>query len=136
MVRDWVFGDSKETWFSADKFTPGSYKYEIHPGQGMHMATAWMVACNLLHLGVTYCEWNELKLDAAEDEDGHGEDDEDEDDARTMLGPTSMMEYDETALSKILPLFHNRTDKRTQGVKPRPPPRSGLPPPFNAMMLA
>jgi hypothetical protein len=106
MVRDWVFGDSKETWFSADEFT------------------------------IAYCEWNEWRLDTAEDEDGHCEDDEDQDSARTILGPTGMMEYDETVLSKILPLSHNGTDKRTQGVKPRPPPRSGLPPPFNAAMLA
>jgi hypothetical protein len=56
MVQDWVFGDPKETWFSADEFTTGSYKYESHPGQGMRMSTAWMVAYNLLHLGVTYCD--------------------------------------------------------------------------------
>jgi hypothetical protein len=132
MIKDWVFGDPKETWFSADEFSTGSYKYEIHPGQGMHIATAWMVAYNLWHLGITYCEWNEWKLDDnAEDVDGANDDDEDQDYARTILGPTGMLAYDETVLSKILPLFHNGTNQRTQGVKPRPPPRSGLPPPLN-----
>ena len=140
MVRDWVLGDPKETWFSADEFTTGSYKYELHPGQGMHIATAWMVAYNLLQLGLTCCEWNEWKRDddatdvvlKQKKEYGNGDEEENEeqDYVRTRLGPTGMMEYDDTVLSQTLPLFHNGTNTRTQGVKPRPPPRAGLPPPL------
>jgi hypothetical protein len=62
-VRDWVYGDTHETLFSPSwyKGKGGAFSREIHPGQGMHMATAWMMAYNLLHVATTYCSleaWN------------------------------------------------------------------------------
>jgi hypothetical protein len=69
-VRDVVYGDTHEHLFSPHwykgftknkKKTNGgggggdNFAREIHPGQGMHMATAWTVAYNLLNLATHYC---------------------------------------------------------------------------------
>jgi hypothetical protein len=56
VVRDWVYGDNHGTlftppWYSAD----GQFVTEVHPGQGMHIATMWIMAYNFLNLATTHC---------------------------------------------------------------------------------
>lgn len=67
VVRDWVYGDSKEYWFSPEgwwRSTPDAKKpsidetemqREIHPGMGMHIAASWIVSYNLLNIATTFC---------------------------------------------------------------------------------
>jgi hypothetical protein len=122
MVNDWGFGDPKETWFTIDEFPQGSYHFayssDIHPGQGMHVTTSWMVAYTLLHLTNHYCTWK----------DWWRNDDETND--HFWLQKSNVRDYDESMLSSILPLYHNGTDESTEGKKPRPSPL-GLPPPLD-----
>lgn len=59
VVRDLVYRDTHETWFSP----PGWYnpaqseemQREIHPPMGMHILTMWVVAYNFLHIATTFC---------------------------------------------------------------------------------
>jgi hypothetical protein len=66
MVRDFVYGDTQETMFSpAGWYKNGGYKREIHPQVGMHIATSFVIAYNLLNLATTYCAgemWNSKPL--------------------------------------------------------------------------
>lgn len=55
VVRDIVYGDSKESWLSSNWWASGSYGREIHPGMGMHIASTWVTVYNLLHLATTFC---------------------------------------------------------------------------------
>lgn len=57
VVRDFVYGDTYESWFSANWWgkTGKTFDREIHPGMGMHIAATWVVAYNLLNLVTTYC---------------------------------------------------------------------------------
>jgi len=64
VIREFVYGDTYETWFSSewwvqDKTTKkkGSMVFDrqIHPGMGMHIASIWVTAYNLLQLASTYC---------------------------------------------------------------------------------
>jgi hypothetical protein len=55
MVRDWVYGDTRETLFSADWYKEGDFGREIHPGVGAHTTMAWAVAYNFLNLATTHC---------------------------------------------------------------------------------
>jgi len=50
-VRDLVYADSREKWFSA----PGWPKRQVHPGMGMHISSTWTIAYNFLNLATTYC---------------------------------------------------------------------------------
>lgn len=61
MVRDIVYGDTHGTIFAPPWYKNGKFQREIHYGQGMHAATFWLVAYNLLNLATNYCtmeEWN------------------------------------------------------------------------------
>jgi hypothetical protein len=64
VVRDLVYGDTREGWFSPDGWWPNkatTMEREIHPGMGMHITTSWLVAYNLLHIATIYCSmevWN------------------------------------------------------------------------------
>jgi hypothetical protein len=66
MVRDFVYGDTQETMFSPGGwYRNGGYKREIHPQVGMHIATSFVIAYNLLNLATTYCAgemWNSKPL--------------------------------------------------------------------------
>lgn len=67
MVRDFVYGDTKESMFSPAGWyrANGAYKREIHPQVGMHIATSFIIAYNLLNLATTYCAgemWNSKPL--------------------------------------------------------------------------
>ena len=59
VVRDFVYGDTYESWFSANWWGGSGKKKkfdrEIHPGMGMHIASTWVVVYNLLNLVTTYC---------------------------------------------------------------------------------
>lgn len=59
IVRQWVYGDTRETWFSPEGWYDGTktteMKREIHPGMGMHITATWVVAYNLLNLVTTFC---------------------------------------------------------------------------------
>jgi hypothetical protein len=67
MVRDLVYGDTRETMFSPAGWYDkgGRYTREIHPQTGMHIATSFLMAYNLLHLATIYCAgemWNSQPL--------------------------------------------------------------------------
>ncbi|KAL3907646.1 MAG: hypothetical protein SGILL_008787, partial [Bacillariaceae sp.] len=59
VIRDFVYGDTYETWFSSEwwKETKGvvNFEREIHPGMGMHISSTWVTAYNLLNLASTFC---------------------------------------------------------------------------------
>jgi hypothetical protein len=68
VVRDFVYGDTYESWFSANWWGDNEKKTfarEIHPGMGMHIAATWVVAYNLLNLVTTYCSIPLLPEDPA-----------------------------------------------------------------------
>jgi len=51
-VRDLVYANTTaEEWFSASNWP----ERNVHPGMGMHISSAWIVAFNLLNLATTYC---------------------------------------------------------------------------------
>ena len=145
MVRDWVYGDPKESWFSPNQFPKGStYVYDIHPGQVAHMTMSWMVAFNLLNLATTYCDMRDW-WPTMEGTTSNGPDEQTPSSTNLVSTATShrtsrnrdgtvMMEYDQTILSESIPLRHNGTNERVEGVPPRPPPR-GLPPPLKKDMV-
>lgn len=54
-VRDMVYGDSKEWWFSSHWYEEGKYQRAVHPHMGMHISMVWVVAYNLMNLVTTYC---------------------------------------------------------------------------------
>ena len=61
LVRDWVYGDVHEFWFSPKGWWEKDGKpsetmlREIHPQMGMHIVCAWIVAYSLLEMTTTYC---------------------------------------------------------------------------------
>ena len=55
VVRDIVYGDTYESWLSADWWANGKFEREIHPGMGMHIASTWVTVYNMLNLVTTYC---------------------------------------------------------------------------------
>jgi hypothetical protein len=55
VVREIVYGDTHEAWLSANWWESGQFDREIHPGMGMHIASTWVIAYNLLNLVTTYC---------------------------------------------------------------------------------
>lgn len=66
VVRDLVYGDTKETWFSPSGWYKGNTMVrEIHPGMGMHIVSSWVAAYALLNLGLTYCTIEEWEIDSA-----------------------------------------------------------------------
>jgi len=54
-VRDIVYGDTKEWWFSSHWYEKGTYDRAVHPHMGMHISMIWVVAFNLMNLVTTYC---------------------------------------------------------------------------------
>ena len=54
-VRDMVYGDTKEWWFSSHWYEESTYQRAVHPHMGMHISMVWVVAFNLLNLVTTYC---------------------------------------------------------------------------------
>jgi lysophospholipase L1-like esterase len=60
-VRDIVYGDTKEWWFSSQWYERGKYMRGVHPGMGAHLAMMWVVAFNLFHLVTTYCSLPEIE---------------------------------------------------------------------------
>jgi hypothetical protein len=61
-VRDWVYGDTHEFWFSPFGWYPpykldkSKMKREIHPGMPMHMTVPWIVSYAFLTLWTHYCD--------------------------------------------------------------------------------
>jgi hypothetical protein len=63
VVREFVYGDTYERWFSSEWWVPESgrnnknliFDRQIHPGMGMHISSIWVAAYNLLNLASTYC---------------------------------------------------------------------------------
>lgn len=64
VIRELVYGDTYEKWFSSEWWVSGkpnkgkktvAFERQIHPGMGMHIASIWVTAYNLLHLASTYC---------------------------------------------------------------------------------
>jgi hypothetical protein len=56
-VRDIVYGDTREWWFSSNWYEQKSDTYirAVHPNMGMHISMVWIVAYNLLNLVTIYC---------------------------------------------------------------------------------
>lgn len=50
-VRDIVYANTNESWFSP----PSWPNVNIHPGQGMHISSVWIIAYNLLDYITSYC---------------------------------------------------------------------------------
>lgn len=66
VVRDLVYGDTKEAWFSPGGWYEGDTMVrEIHPGMGMHIVSSWVAAYTLLNLGLTYCTIEEWDMEPA-----------------------------------------------------------------------
>uniref|UniRef100_A0A7S4AQF9 Uncharacterized protein n=1 Tax=Pseudo-nitzschia australis TaxID=44445 RepID=A0A7S4AQF9_9STRA len=62
VVREFVYGDTYEKWFSSEWWVPEGGKKknlifdrQIHPGMGMHISSMWVTVYNLLHLASLYC---------------------------------------------------------------------------------
>lgn len=82
-VRDLVYSDTHETMFSpAGWYVPPKSRMqrEIHPGQGMHIATAWIMAYNIFVALTNHCNKQliarkMLQIDMSESKlpDGWGE---------------------------------------------------------------
>lgn len=107
VVRQWVYGDTRETWFSpegwyANNKKKGEMTREIHPGMGMHIVATWVVAYNLLNLVTTYCSLEPW-----------------------LSPPKDSMDYSKSFLAESLPLMGYLSD--IPG-KPKLPPQSALPP--------
>jgi hypothetical protein len=104
MVRQTVYGDTRESWFSPEGWWPTPetkvMEREIHPGMGMHISVVYVVAYNILNLATTYCSMESFHAESAN------------------------LEYNETAMAKRIPLKNWYTD--VPG-KPKATPR-GLPP--------
>jgi hypothetical protein len=104
VVKQWVYGDSVETWFS-----PDAHWGDTMPGQGMHITAAWIVSFYFLSLVTNFCSlesWDVLH---------------------------SQFEYNPELLPPGLPEIRNATDIALQG-KPRSPPLDMMPPPLDAKM--
>jgi len=104
VVRQWVYGDTRESWFSPEGWYLKGKKMEreIHPGMGMHISTTWIVAYNLLNLVTTYCSL-EPWLQSL---------------------PQDSMDYSKSLMADTVPLNGYKSDVLG---KPRVPPKS-LPP--------
>jgi hypothetical protein len=106
VVRQTVYGDTRESWFSPEGWWPTTdtevMEREIHPGMGMHISVVYVVAYNILNLATTYCSMESFHAESAN------------------------LEYNDSALALRIPLKNWHTD--VPG-KPHPPPR-GLPPPL------
>jgi len=106
-VRDLVYGDTREWLFSPAWYWNGKFMREIHPGQGMHTATAFIVMYNLINLATTYCSMEPWKVAEGE---------------RTML-------YNHTEIPG-LPELSTEANQQVLHGKPRPKPEA-LPPPLD-----
>jgi len=130
MVRDWVYGDTRELWFSPAGWYP-SYKQdksvmkrEIHPGMPMHMTVTWIVAYHMLNLLTTYCDRHAyarehhslLKQQQKQQQQPHQK--------------IYDQEYDLARDHHGLPLPTLRGANQFRAGKPRVPP-NGLPPPLH-----
>lgn len=68
VVREFVYGDTYETWFSSEWWIQHKeakdllFDRQIHPNMGMHISAMWVTAYNLLHLASTYCSIPTLAL--------------------------------------------------------------------------
>jgi hypothetical protein len=63
MVRDIVYGDTTESWFSpAGWYRDGKYGREIHPGSTGHQTMTYALAYNLLNLVSTRCNMVEYEV--------------------------------------------------------------------------
>jgi hypothetical protein len=50
-VRHLIYADTNEDWFSPNDWP----SRQVHPGMGMHIASTWIVAFNMLNIASTYC---------------------------------------------------------------------------------
>jgi hypothetical protein len=117
VIRSIVYGDTYETWFSSEWWKQDAktkswttFEREIHPGMGMHIASTWVTAYNLLHLASTFCS-----LPAANS---------------SHTNNNNVYDYQPGWMG--LPEL-KRTEKEPKG-KPQPPPK-GLPPVLTKELL-
>jgi len=121
VVSDIILGDPKETWFSVDEFPQGQsahyvHKSDMHPGQGMHMVSSWIIAYGMIDLLSNACAWRHLLVD---------------EDASTRW-TVNLPEYEDTSFARQIPL-QRQPELPSQGLKPRPAPH-GLPPPLSSTL--
>ena len=121
-VRDLVYGDTKEWWFSSQWYERGEYMRGVHPHMGTHIAMTWVVAYNLFNLVTTYCSLPELiettELSGTTDTIRRLH-------AGTERHSKGMWDYDYQSINGLPPL---RATKKLEG-GPREKPR-GIPPPL------
>lgn len=118
VVRDWVYGDTHEFWFSPFGWYP-PYKQnkqqmarEIHPGMPAHMTVPWIISYNMLNLLTTYCDSHSYAHDDSQtDFDGN---------------------YITAREQRGMPLPVLKGNIRFPGRPKRPP--GGLPPPLHAAL--
>ena len=128
LVRDFVYGDTHEAWFSPLGWYP-TYKQgtnqmarEIHPGMPMHTTIPWIVSYNMLNLLLTYCDKYPYHHENVRSSSGNPE----EDNPRAKIFDD---EYDVARTKGNLPLPELKKVVPLPG-KPRITP-NGLPPPLS-----
>ena len=106
VVRDFVYGDTREYWFSPQGWynDTGTFAREIHPNMGMHIIAAWVIGYNFLNMVTTFCSLEGFNL-------------------HNTVPANRRMDYNSTSLSHLPDL----TGKFWPPGKPKGPPQ-GLPP--------
>ena len=130
LVRDWVYGDTHEFWFSPYGWYP-PYKQnkqqmarEIHPGMPHHMVVPWIVSYNLLNLLTNYCDRHPYAHDSVRPKEPI---------ENIHLSQTVLQHEYNVALDKQkLPLPALKQTIRFPG-KPKVTPY-GLPPPLSSIL--
>lgn len=57
-VRQFVYGDTHETWFSPywyGEANIGPWERQIHPSMGAHISMVWIIAYNIINAIVSFC---------------------------------------------------------------------------------
>lgn len=68
VVRPWVYGDTKEFWFSPEGwYENNQMAREIHPGMGMHIISTWILSFAFLHMVTTFCSIETLVHSTGQD---------------------------------------------------------------------
>mmetsp|Transcript_13351 Transcript_13351/g.24194 ORF Transcript_13351/g.24194 Transcript_13351/m.24194 type:complete len:671 (-) Transcript_13351:55-2067(-) len=117
VLRDIVYGDTKEAWFSPKGWyheKTGEYEREIHPGMAMHITSTWLMAYNFLNLATSYCSiaWSQQQQGG-----------------QPLVGASDKIEY--SPIHGLPPLVGKFP--QNEG-KPKPLPL-GLPPELNKDLL-
>jgi hypothetical protein len=129
-VRDMVYGDTKEWWFSSQWYERGKYMRGVHPGMGTHISMMWVVAFNLFNLVTTYCSLPEIETTTTELSETDTTTTIRRLHAGTERSSKGSWDYDYHSINGLPPL---RATKKLGG-GPREKPR-GIPPPLTTDLV-